>query len=69
MDNAKKLVDDNVVGNDPANKGEVGESAEQVVGDEVPNSGAGKGDEEEPLATHTTTCPNTCICLLMQGVE
>jgi len=69
MDNAKQLVDDDVVGDNPANEREVGQSAEQVVGDEVPDGGAGKCDEEEPLTAHTTTVTNTSIVLGMQGVE
>ena len=69
MDDTKKLVDDDVVGDDPANEGEVGESGKEVVGDEVPDRRAGKGDEEEPLTAHTATVTDTSVCLCVQGVE
>ena len=48
----EKRVDHPVLGADPAHPGEDGEGGEKVAGEEVPEEGAEKRDEEEAFAGH-----------------
>ena len=48
----KERVDNFVLGADPADPGEDGEGGEEVAGEEVPEEGAQKDDEEEAFAGH-----------------
>ena len=42
---------------------------EDVAGEEVPASGACESDEEELLAAHATSVTDSCVDVLVEGVE
>lgn len=69
MDNSKELVDDDVIRHNPADEREIGKTAEQIVGDEVPDSRAREDDEEKLFASHSTSTTDTSVVLSMQSVE
>lgn len=69
MRGTEQLVDDDVVGDDPADPAEVAEGGEEVAGDEVPGDRPGETDEEEAFAGHASTVTNTSIVGRVQSVE
>ena len=63
MDDSEELVDHDVVRNNPANEGEEGQSAEQVIGDDVPDGRRREDNEEKLLAPYAASSTYTSVGL------
>lgn len=68
-DDTEELVDNNVLGSNPANPGEVTEGTEEVAGEDVPDGTAEEHEEEEAFSGDTTSATHTSILLSVEGVE
>lgn len=68
-DGTEELVDDDIVGGDPADPVEIREGAEDVAREEVPAEGTEEAVEEEAFTRDTTARTDTGVLLRVQRVE
>ena len=66
---SEQLVDDEVVGRNPADPVEVAEGLEDVAREEVPEERAGERIDEETFTGDTPMSSNTSVLLGVEGVE
>lgn len=68
-DDTEELVDNDVLGGNPTDPGEVTESTEEIPRENVPDTTGEEYVEEEAFSGDTASATHTGILLSMEGVE